>query len=170
MLCRVTPCIVKACIWPRYYETLCFEHFHFFDYPISMTGKHLDLENLYNRDDPDPARTYFSILPYWERNVDKFEKSLKLEMPGKITVSVNGIRVPDAERLDARRNLQLSVTWKMKGWGKKKIRKVQRHRGPGWHGNHPDQKPIKRWSRELLEYLPTVDADGVLRNAEMVSR
>jgi len=38
-----------------------------------------------------------------------------------------------------------------KGFGKKKIRKVQRRRPQGWHGNHPEQKPHDKWGdRETL--------------------
>lgn len=44
------------------------------------------------------------------------------------------------------------VLWK--GFGKKKIRKSQRNRPAGWHGNHPEQKPVKRYSRESLDELP----------------
>ena len=43
------------------------------------------------------------------------------------------------------------ILWK--GFGKKKIRKAQRQRPAGWHGNHPEQKPIKV-SREALDDIP----------------
>jgi hypothetical protein len=43
------------------------------------------------------------------------------------------------------------VLWK--GFGKKKIRKSQRNRPAGWHGNHPEQKPMKV-SRETLNDIP----------------
>lgn len=45
------------------------------------------------------------------------------------------------------------ILWK--GWGKKKIRKVQRNRPAGWHGNHPEQKPRERWgTRESIATIP----------------
>lgn len=152
-VCR---CIVRSCIMPRYFEKLCFHHFHFFDWPISLTGRSIDLENLYNHDDPDPARTYFSILPYWERNVDKFEKTLKIERAGGFTVSVEGSVVYQSEPLDAVRNYQHGRDVSRKGWGHKKIRKKQRMRPAGWHGKHPDNKPIKPWTRQRLEDLPMI--------------
>lgn len=42
------------------------------------------------------------------------------------------------------------ILWK--GFGKKKIRKSIRNRPAGWHGNHPEQKPIKH-DRETLDSI-----------------
>ncbi len=45
------------------------------------------------------------------------------------------------------------VLWK--GFGKRKVRKSQRNRPAGWHGNHPDQKPRDKFGkRESIADLP----------------
>jgi hypothetical protein len=121
-----------------------------------MTGHAIDLEDLYNYEEPDPAKTYLSVLPYWEYDVNRLDKSLKCERGG-FTLSIEGSVIYSDGPLSAVRNYQQGRDISRKGWGHKKIRKKQRMRPSGWHGHHPEQKPIKRWSRQTLESIVMLD-------------
>jgi len=231
-------CNWKACPYPTGGERECRYHAVFFNYPFSLTGRHISATDIYDSEDGERGRALLSILrpgelksshrnvytvatgkfiresdPYtdagWGLRIARVNAELRMEelkrqrrsralsFPRPKSIGqANGLTVatvvmPDGclVRTIARPRTGESmaaitgalspgtpianhnekggfVLWK--GFGKKKVRKSQRNRPAGWHGNHPAQKPIKV-SRETLDDVPiwTPEAKLKLRAASM---
>lgn len=155
-------CKVKACVLPvnGNGKGLCHHHFHFFDRNVSILNSKLDLNDLFA---PDGAlHPTFYVGWMWQEKDDfnrvKFEHKGSWDRGSKLSSDWWSTNVTAAFDLLKRpasvnENLQGTGAFKLRGWGKRKIRKVQRMRPAGWHGNHPEQKPIKV-NRETLDQVP----------------
>lgn len=143
------PCSIKGCPFPRNGGSLCHRHEHFTEYVWSMKGQ-IDKGDLFSSEKrPVPL---FSMMRGWE-----IAKSFEY------TKFLQGGQIGRGEKLSDewwKANVAIALGgghWSGpqggKGWGKKKIRKAQRKRPAGWHGSHPEQKPIKV-EREAISDLP----------------
>lgn len=90
-------CSIKACAFPQKERGLCWQHLHFFDFDISMTGEYLDSGDMY--DDEDPWRPVLYVATSGE--LDNLDKSIKV------------IRQGETEWLDAHHGDSLFTR---KGW------------------------------------------------------
>lgn len=177
-------------------DGLCEYHAHFFDYPSSLTGRHIAVEDIYRPDKDDRRWPMLSVQPrsevFWrpyirvvingvvQRPKDAYkdkdwgaveaarrflfadnDAKPRPGLPNRLSTAE--VIHPDGSvsrtvinESSAKPNIQQTgafVLWK--GFGKKKIRKSQRMRPQGWHGNHPEQKPHERWgTRETFDDLP----------------
>lgn len=157
-------CKVRACAYPANGngQSLCHHHFHFFDRGMQRLNGKLDLADIFSPD--GNARPNFHTGFMWQEKAN-FEYT-RFDYKG---YRDPGLKISDdywkkiqqeamnsvAPKVDANKNIQHTgafVLWK--GFGKKKIRKSQRNRPAGWHGNHPEQKPIKRYGRETIDEIP----------------
>lgn len=157
-------CKVKACVLPvnGNGQGLCHHHFHFFDRNIQRLRGSLDVADLFAAD--GQLYPHFHVGMMWQERADadrtRFEYKGRYEAGAKISEdywqsavakALEGVR----PKITIGENVQHTGAFNLwKGFGKKKIRKSQRNRPAGWHGNHPEQKPIKH-DRETLDDLPT---------------
>lgn len=179
---RRSTCTVKACPFPVESRGECRYHSHYFEFKWSMEWRQIDRNDIYaNEDTPIPLFTSMQgwELPksaertvfehngnrnkgqklsdnWWEENVAKYEAEAKLRpaAPSVRVIPEPKIQYAPETKTGNIQHTGAFVLWK--GFGKKKIRKSQRKRPAGWHGNHPEQKPIKRFGRETLDEIPTL--------------
>ncbi len=159
-------CSVKACAFPANGSDKCHRHEHFYEYKWSMEWRALDPADVYRRE--ETLHPLFTTLQGWELNrsadIAVFDHAGIRNRGWKLSEDWWRENVLKAERevlvqyapeQSATQNKQHTgafVLWK--GFGKKKIRKKQRMRPQGWHGNHPEQKPMRRFTRDVLEDVP----------------
>lgn len=179
---RWSSCSVKGCPYPHNGSDKCRYHGHFFDFKWSMEWRAIGYSDVHPTETtPIPLfssmqawelprsaeRTVFDhngtrdkgrklSEDYWREHVEKYQAQAAANA-GKVHVRVIGEPKPQYAPEDKITNVQHTgafVLWK--GFGRKKIRKVQRKRAQqvGWHGNHPEQKPRDSFSRDTLEDVP----------------
>lgn len=152
---RRANCSIKGCVFPVKENGKCHRHEHFFEYAQSMEWRGIGKSDIYGNE--ETLHPLFSTMQGWELNR---APEIGLVVSGlenrgyKLSEQWWKENVIKAEE-SATLNIQHTgafVLWK--GFGKKKIRKSQRMRPQGWHGNHPSQKPMERFGRETLDELP----------------
>jgi len=156
---RRAKCSEKACPFPHADGSAkCRYHEHFFEFKWSMEWRALDRGDVYGTGDiPIPL---FTSMPGWEipysheRTV--FEHNGERDRGRKLSDTWWREQVIKAEEAPAPNSQHTGAFVLFKGFGKRKIRKVQRKRAQqaGWHGHHPEQKPRDSFSRDTLEDLP----------------
>lgn len=173
---RRSQCSEKACAFPAHKAGKCRYHMNFFKFKWSMEWRAIDAADRFaTQDNPHPvftvmfggeiAKSADRVIFEHDGGRDRGKKIsddywreavLKYEAPTRPSIRV----IPDikpqyVKEESATRNMQHTgafVLWK--GFGKKKIRKSQRNRPAGWHGNHPEQMPRKNFTRDTLKDLP----------------
>lgn len=162
-------CCVRACAYPglgfKIYDgwrgtierkLLCVWHFLTGASPFSM--EYEDADALLSIPRPKTRRAVFIPNPNYnktrmwkddslERVTAKFDQLFKIPATSRVAIEDNQAGTPIANH----NQTGAFILWK--GYGKRKVRKVQRNRPQGWHGNHPEQKPLKV-SRETLDDVP----------------
>lgn len=173
-------CTEQGCVFPAQRgKTLCHRHEHFYDYKWSMEWRALGYADTHSTEEtPVPLlstmqgwelrysaeRTVFVhdagtakreklSDDWWRENVEKYMATLpKSSAHIRVTRAVSPQYMPEDKTVNIQ-HTGAFVLWK--GFGKKKIRKSQRKRPAGWHGNHPEQKPREKWGkREALDDVP----------------
>jgi hypothetical protein len=149
---KTPKCSVRACVHPalRGVGNYCYQHNHFFDFPISMTDNQIDPDDMFR---PSRPTLPYVLAAEFPTNIASLEKSLKFER------TQTGIhRTPDNRHRNLGSDLltysAATSNAGRKGHSHKKIRKQIRLRGAGWKGNHPAQKPMDRFTRDSLDALP----------------
>lgn len=168
---RIGTCSETGCPFPAVAEGgKCRRHAHFFDYTESMEWCGVGHSDTHaTEDSPHPL---FSTMQAWElsKSADRVisddpntRAREKLSEDWWLANVVNNRPASTIYKPETpTQNIQHTgafVLWK--GFGRRKIRKSQRRRPAGWHGNHPEQMPIKRYSRKTIEdLLPQLSPHG----------
>jgi hypothetical protein len=177
---RWSECSVKGCVYPHNGSDKCRYHGHFFDFKWSMEWRGVAYSDI-RPTDKTPVPLFSSMqaweMPqsaertvfehngtrdkgrklsddWWREHVEKYQAEAQAKA-GMVKVRVIGQSKPQYASEDRITNIQHTgafILWK--GFGRKKIRKKQRMRPQGWHGNHPEQKPRERFTRDTLEDCP----------------
>ena len=156
---RRAKCSEKACPFPHADGSAkCRYHEHFFDFKWSMEWRALDRSDVYATDDiPIPL---FTSMLGWEiphsHEHTVFEHNGQRDRGRKLSDTWWREQVIKAEEAAPPNSQHTGAFVLYKGFGKRKIRKVQRKRAQqaGWHGRHPEQKPRDSFSRDTLEDVP----------------
>jgi hypothetical protein len=148
----VNHCRVKACPFPRMSgSSVCSHHFNEYSLSFSNTDQSIDWRDLYSPKDTSG----FPLLSVTRFDEDNF------------LVERHGSRTREVLQKEASANFQhLGAQILCKGFGKRKIRKAQRHRASGWHGKRPEHDVFKRWNRDSMK--EEISDEDIRRHNELV--
>lgn len=156
-------CKAKGCAFPANGngQGLCRHHFHFFDYSVSRLGRNLDMEDIYGNDKQAPR---FYVSWFWKHQSERltFQQGGATSYWRDAVIKYQTLQTGAAAPV----GMQRGISGLHHGQGPskpntKRSRRKMIGKGMGGHyakGNHPAQKPEKRWSRTQLE----AQADRIL--------